>query len=101
MSFKGHPEAGASEPGYVGHFWHSEASPEFLQLLVSTYHILDIVAFEALASYEMAVGLDGLASRVILFPSIFSCGRRLPFPLPVHEVLYNLELAPAQLHPNA
>lgn len=50
---------------------------------------------------ERAVGADGLATRVTLFPSMFSCGLKLHFPHPVCEILHRLGLALAQFHPNA
>lgn len=87
-------EAGSSEPGFASHFWHSEASSAFLQLLALTYHIPDSVIFKVFGPRDGAMNVDGLVARVALFPSMFSCGLRLPFPCLVCEILYCLGLAP-------
>lgn len=101
MSFKSRLKVDVSELGYANCFWHSEASPKFLQSLVSTYRIPNTVAFKALTPCERAVSVDGSKLCIALFLIMFSYGLKLPFPHPVSEFLHHLGLDPAQLHLNA
>lgn len=86
---------------YIGHNWCLEATLEFLPSLASTYHDLNNVVFEDPRPHEGAVDDEAYASKVALFPSMFSCGLRLPLPRPVRNLLDHLGLAPSQLHLNS
>lgn len=76
-------------------------TPSELESLKSTFKVSGIMEFEVLEPQEEGVDFEGYASKVALYPCMFSSSRRLPFCRPVHNMLDYLHLAPAQLHTNA
>lgn len=74
---------------------------EELELLRKPFRIPKNVVLEVPPSTEGEVDLDGLASKVAVFPTMFFNGLRVPFYHPVPEVLDFLQLVLAQLIPKA
>lgn len=56
-------EADVLDSGYVGCSWCSEASYNFLQLLMVTYYVPNLVVFKSPVHHERAIGVDGCVAR--------------------------------------
>lgn len=75
-------------------------TPGELESLRTKYKVPCIVNLVVSLPNEGAVDSGGLASKVTLYPAMFSNGLRLTFFRPVHDVLDFVGMTHTQLYPN-